>query len=57
VLASVVLSEGTWLLYKGVRTKKDYLEKRIFEEQLADRTKNIGKYEAYKELLMEKIAR
>jgi len=30
VLASVILNDGTWLLYKGVRTKEDYfyLEKR-----------------------------
>jgi putative transposase len=40
VLASVVLNDGTWLLYKGVRTKEDYFyfEKRIAQVQsLADK--------------------
>jgi len=57
VLASVVLNDGTWLLYKGVRTKEDYfyLEKRIAQVQsLADETRNQGEYEAYEELLEEK---
>jgi len=57
VLASVVLNDGTWLLYKGVRTKEDYfyLEKRIAQVQsLADKTRNQGEYEAYGELLEEK---
>ena len=57
VLASVVVDDGTWLLYKGVRAKEDYFyfEKRIAEVQsLADRTKNIGEYEAYEELEREK---
>ena len=57
VLASVVINDGTWLLYKGVRTKEDYfyLEKRITEVQsLASRTKNINEYEAYDELNREK---
>jgi len=56
-LASVVLNDGTWFLYKGVRTKEDYfyLEKKIEQVQsLADKTKNIGEYEAYEELLKEK---
>jgi len=56
-LASIVLNDGTWLLYKGVRTKEDYfyLEKKIAQVQsLADKTKNIGEYEAYDELLKEK---
>ncbi|MFP3144809.1 MAG: transposase [Caldisphaera sp.] len=57
-LASVVvLNDGTWFLYKGVRTKEDYfyLEKKISQVQsLADKTKNIGEYEAYDELLKEK---
>ncbi|MFP3044605.1 MAG: transposase [Thermocladium sp.] len=35
VLASVVIDDGTWLLYKGVRTKEDYFYfgKRISEAQ------------------------
>jgi transposase len=56
-LASIVLNDGTWLLYKGVRTKEDYfyLENKIEQVQsLADKTKNIGEYEAYDELLKEK---
>jgi transposase len=56
-LASVIVEEGTWLLYKGVRAKEDYFyfEKKIAEVQsLADKTKNLGKYEAYEELLKEK---
>ena len=56
-LASVVLNDGTWLLYKGIRTKEDYfyLENKISQAQsLADKTKNIGEYEAYEELLKEK---
>jgi putative transposase len=56
-LASVVLNDGTWFLYKGVRAKEDYfyLEKKIEQVQsLADNTKNIGEYEAYDELLKEK---
>jgi len=57
VLASVIVEDGTWLLYKGVRTKEDYFyfENKIAEVQsLADKTKNLGKYEAYEELLKEK---
>ena len=57
VLASVVVNDGTWLLYKGVRTKEDYFyfEKRIAQVQsLADTFKNSGEYEAYEELLEEK---
>jgi transposase len=56
-LASVIVNDGTWFLYKGVRTKEDYfyLEKKISQVQsLADNTKNIGEYEAYDELLKEK---
>ncbi|MFP3295844.1 MAG: transposase, partial [Caldisphaera sp.] len=56
-LASVIVNDGTWLLYKGIRTKEDYfyLEKKIAQVQsLADKTKNIGEYEAYEELLKEK---
>jgi len=40
VLASVVVNDGTWLLYKGVRAKEDYfyLGRRIAEAQsLSDR--------------------
>ena len=57
VLASVIVEDGTWLLYKGIRAKKDYFyfEKKIAEVQsLADKTKNIREYEAYEELLKEK---
>jgi putative transposase len=57
VLASVVVNDGTWLLYKGVRTKEDYFyfQKKIAHVQsLADKTKNIGKYEAHAELSREK---
>ncbi|MFP3282515.1 MAG: transposase [Nitrososphaeria archaeon] len=53
VLASVVLNDGTWLLYKGIRTKEDYFyfEKRIAQVQsLADKTRNPGEYEAHEEL-------
>jgi len=37
VLASVVLNDGTWLLYKGVRAKEDYfyLQKEIAEYNLS----------------------
>jgi len=57
VLASVVVDDGTWLLYKGVRAKEDYfyLGKRISEVQsLSDKAKNIGEYEAYGELSRER---
>ena len=57
VLASVVVNDGTWLLYKGVRTKEDYFyfQKKIAQVQsLADKTENIGEYEAYAELSREK---
>jgi transposase len=56
-LASIVLNDGTWFLYKGIKTKEDYfyLENKISQVQsLADNTKNIGEYEAYDELLKEK---
>jgi len=56
VLASVLVNDGTWLLYKGVRTKEDYFyfEKKISEVQSsADKTKNIGEHDAYLELLRE----
>ncbi|MFP3133281.1 MAG: RNA-guided endonuclease TnpB family protein, partial [Nitrososphaeria archaeon] len=57
VLASVIVEDGTWLLYKGVRAKEDYFyfENKIAEVQsLADKTKNMGEHEAYEELLKEK---
>ena len=44
VLASVVVDDGTWLLYKGVRAKEDYFYfgKRIAEAQSsADKVKNL----------------
>jgi len=42
VLGSVAIDDGTWLLYKGLRTKEDYFyfEKKIAGVQsLADKTK------------------
>jgi len=57
VLASVVIDDGTWLLYKGVRTKEDYFYfgKRIAEVQSsADKAKNLEEYEAYYELNRER---
>jgi len=57
VLGSVVIDDGTWLLYKGVRAKEDYfyLGKRIAEVQsLSDKAKNINEYEAYYELNRER---
>ena len=57
VLASVVMSDGTWLLYKGVRAKEDYfyLQKKIAEIQsLADMARKLGEYEAQEELNREK---
>jgi len=57
VLASVVIDDGSWLLYKGVRAKEDYFYfgKRIAEAQSsADKAKNIEEYEAYGELSRER---
>jgi len=57
VLGSVVIDDGTWLLYKGVRVKEDYFYfgKRIAEAQSsADKAKNLEEYEAYYELNREK---
>ncbi|MFP3297762.1 MAG: transposase [Thermocladium sp.] len=57
VLASVVIDDGAWLLYKGVRAKEDYfyLGKRISEVQSsADKARNIEEYEAYEELNRER---
>jgi len=56
VLASVVIDDDTWLLYKGVRAKEDYfyLQNRISEAQSsADKAKNLEEYEAYHELNRE----
>ncbi len=57
MLASVITSDGTWLLHEGIRAKEDYFyfQKRIAEIQsLADKTKNLGEYEACEELLKER---
>jgi len=57
VLASVVVDDGTWLLYKGIRAKEDYfyLQRKIAEVQsLADKARNLGEYEAQEELNREK---
>ena len=57
VLASVVIDDGTWLLYKGVRAKEDYfyLQNKISEVQsMSDKMKNLEEYEAYYELNREK---
>jgi len=57
ILASVVVSDGTWLLYKGVRAKEDYFyfQKKIAEIQsLADMARKLGEYEAQEELNREK---
>jgi len=37
-LASVVVSDGTWLLYKGVRAKEDYfyLQEAYFEDSIPE---------------------
>jgi len=57
VLGSVIIDDGTWLLYKGVRAKEDYfyLQNKIGEVQsLSSKMKNINEYEAYDELNREK---
>jgi len=57
VLGSVVIDDGTWLLYKGVRVKEDYfyLQNKISEVQsLSSKMKNIEEYEAYYELNRER---
>ena len=57
ILASVVVDDGTWLLYKGVRAKEDYfyLQRKIAEVQsLADKARKLGEYEAQEELNREK---
>ncbi|MEM4970507.1 MAG: transposase [Sulfolobales archaeon] len=57
VMASVVVDDGTWLLYKGVRAKQDYfyLEKRIAEIQSLEAiARNIGELDAAEELRRER---
>jgi len=57
ILASVVVDDGTWLLYKGVRIKQDYfyLQRKIAEVQsLADKARNLEEYEAQEGLNREK---
>ena len=57
ILASVIVDDGTWLLYKGVRAKEDYfyLQKKIAEVQsLADKEINLAEYEAQEGLNREK---
>ncbi len=57
ILASVVVDDGTWLLFRGTRIKEDYFyfEKRIAEVQsLADKTKDMSELEAFEELQREK---
>jgi len=57
VLASVVMNDGIWLLYKGLRTKEDYFyfEKKIAAMQsLAGETKNSSECEAREALSREK---
>ena len=66
VLASVIVDDGTWLLYKGVRIKEDYfyLQSKIAEVQsladkarylgLVDKAINLEEYEAQEGLNREK---
>jgi putative transposase len=57
ILASVAVDDGTWLLYRGARAKQDffYFTKRIAEVQsLADRMRNMGLWELYEELMLER---
>ncbi len=57
ILASVVVNDGTWLLFRGTRIKEDYFyfEKGIAKMQsLADKMKNMGELEAFDELEREK---
>ncbi|MGC8937247.1 MAG: transposase [Candidatus Methanomethylicaceae archaeon] len=56
-MASALVSDGTWLLYKGVRAKEDYfyLQRMIAKVQsLADQIKSLGLHEAYLKLNREK---
>ncbi|MGC9208589.1 MAG: transposase, partial [Nitrososphaeria archaeon] len=57
VLASVIVSDGTWLLYKGSRAKEDffYMQRRISEvKSLEDRAKNLKLKEWAEELRLER---
>jgi len=57
ILASVVVDDGTWLIYKGVRIKEDYfyLQRKIAEVQsLADTARKLEEYEAQEGLNREK---
>jgi len=57
ILASVIVSDGTWLLYRGSRAKEDffYLQKKISEvKSLEDRAKNLKLKERSEELRLEK---
>ncbi|MGC9208687.1 MAG: transposase, partial [Nitrososphaeria archaeon] len=57
ILASAVVSDGTWLLYKGSRAKEDffYLQRRISEvKSLEDRAKNLKLSEWAEELRLER---
>jgi transposase len=66
ILASVVVDDGTWLLYKGVRIKEDYfyLQRKIAEVQslpdkarklgLVDEARNLEEYEAQEGLNRQK---
>jgi len=57
ILASVVVDDGTWLIYKGVRIKEDYfyLQRKIAEVQsLADNARNVYEHEAQEGLNREK---
>jgi len=66
ILASVMVDDGTWLLYKGVRIKEDYfyLQRKIAEVQslpdkarklgLVDEARNLEEYEAQEGLNRQK---
>jgi len=57
ILASAVISDGTWLLYKGSKAKEDffYLQKKISEvKSLEDRAKNLKLTEWSEELRLER---
>jgi len=57
ILASVVVEDGTWLLYKGVRIKEDYfyLQRKIAEVQsLVDEARKLAEHDAQEGLNREK---
>ncbi|MGC9208948.1 MAG: RNA-guided endonuclease InsQ/TnpB family protein [Nitrososphaeria archaeon] len=57
ILASVIVSDGTWLLYRGSRAKEDffYMQRRISEiRSLEDRAKNLKLSEWAEELRLER---